>query len=78
MGRMVKEKGLKEGALQATTWEFMLGIMGAMSFDRQFSLSACQEVDFEKKMKTVKGYTTAFERMRMAKIIAPTQKVHLA
>ena len=67
-----KEEGLKEGALQATSWDFMSGIMGAMTFDRQYSLSACQEVGFRETIETVKGYTVAFERMRMAKIIPPT------
>lgn len=68
----VKENGLKEGALQATSWEFMSAIMGAITFDRQYDLSACRKVGFQEKTETVKGYTRAFEKMRAARII-PSQ-----
>ena len=70
-GAWVREHGLKEGALQATDWNFMSFIMGGITFDRQFDLSACREVGFRESIETVKGYATAFERMRMAKIIPP-------
>lgn len=68
-GNWVKENGLKPGALEATSWDFMSAIMGAITFDRQYDLSACREVGFEEKIETVKGYTTAFERMTEARII---------
>ena len=68
-GSWVKENRLKEGALEATSWEFMSAIMGAITFDRQYDLSACREVGFQEKTETVKGYTRAFERMRVARII---------
>ncbi|KAF6241297.1 hypothetical protein HO173_000007 [Letharia columbiana] len=68
-GKWVKENGLKVGALEATSWDFMSAIMGAITFDRQYDLSACRAVGFQEKMETVEGYTRAFERMRVAKII---------
>lgn len=68
-GSWVKENRLNEGALEATSWEFMSAIMGAITFDRQYDLSACREVGFQEKTETVKGYTRAFERMRVARII---------
>lgn len=67
--KWVKENGLKEGALEATSWEFMSAIMGGITFDRQYDLSACREVGFQEKMETVQGYSRAFERMRSARII---------
>lgn len=68
-GRWVEENGLKNGALEATSWDFMAAIMGAITFDRQYDLNACREVGFQEKTETVKGYNRAFERMRMANII---------
>ena len=64
----VKEHGLKEGALEATSWDFMAVIMG-ITFDRHYDLSACRQVGFDETVSTVKGYTLAFERMKQARII---------
>ena len=64
----VKEHGLKEGALEATSWDFMSLLMG-IPFDRHYDLSACRQVGFNETVSTVKGYTLAFERMKHAKII---------
>ena len=64
----VKEHGLKEGALEATSWHLMFAYMG-IQFDRHFDLSACRQVGFNETVLTVKGYTLAFERMEHAKII---------
>ena len=64
----IKEHGLKGGALEATSWDFMSGIMG-FTFDRHYDLSACREVGFNETVPTVKGYTLAFERMKHANII---------
>lgn len=68
-GAWVEENGLKPGALEATSWDFMSAIMGAITFDRQYDLSACRKVGFEETMDTVKGYTKAFDRMEDANII---------
>ncbi|KAI9799136.1 MAG: hypothetical protein M1833_004176 [Piccolia ochrophora] len=65
----VKKHGLKEGAIEGTSWEFMGGMMGAMTFDRQYDLSAAREIGFREQVDTVAGYHLAFARMREAKII---------
>lgn len=68
-GSWVKDNELKEGALEATSWDFMSAIMGSITFDRQYDLSACRDVGFQEKTETAKGYHRAFERMRAARII---------
>lgn len=57
----VKENGLKEGAVENTTWEFMEGVMSS-DFDRQYDLSRMREVGFDEKINTVTGYHIAFDR----------------
>ena len=68
-GQWVRENRLKEGALEATNWGFMSGIMGSIDFDRQYDLSACREVGFREMVPTTMGYALTFDRMRSAKII---------
>lgn len=65
----VKDNGLKEGALEGTSWEFMAAIMEGITFDRQYDLSACREVGFNESVPTVMGYALAFDRMSKARII---------
>ncbi|KAL6719724.1 hypothetical protein ACLMJK_001645 [Lecanora helva] len=65
----VSEHGLKEGALEGTSWDFMSGIMGSVTFNRQYDLSASREVGFTETVSTVMGYALTFDRMRAAKII---------
>ena len=65
----VKDQGLKEGALEGTTWDFMDMIIAGASFDRQFDLSECRSVGFKEEVPTTMGYALAFDRMREAKII---------
>jgi len=64
------EKGLRKGMLEATSWEFLGALTGGITFDRQYDLGASREVGFHETVETVKGYTKAFDRMRVAKIIA--------
>ena len=64
----VKEHGLKEGTLEATSWGFMSRLLG-VTFDRHYDLSACRQVGFDETVPTVRGYTLAFERMTHANII---------
>ena len=68
-GEWVREHGLKEGAFEATSWDFMSGIMGSIDFNRHYDLSACREVGFKETLPTMLGYALAFDRMRAAKII---------
>lgn len=51
------------------SWPFLYFVMTVFDFDRQYDLSAAREVGFAETIDTVKGYTTAFERMREASII---------
>ncbi|MDI1492514.1 MAG: hypothetical protein OHK93_003728 [Ramalina farinacea] len=67
--KWIKNKGLKEGALEGTTWDFMGMLMGGMNFDRQYDLGECRKVGFKEEIPTAMGYALAFDRMREAKII---------
>lgn len=73
-GRWVKENRLKDGALEATSWDFMSAVMRAIRFDRQYDLNACREVGFQEKTETAKGYIRAFERMRVVEIYHRDEK----
>lgn len=66
---LAKQHGLKQGIMEKHSWGFMDGTMGMFSFDRHFDMSAAREAGFTEEIDTVKGYTTAFDRMREAKII---------
>ncbi|MCJ1408086.1 hypothetical protein MMC19_002159 [Ptychographa xylographoides] len=66
--RWAQENGLKEGAFERSSWEFMDAIVG-IPFGRQYDLSAARKIGFEQQTTTVGGYHKAFDRMRQAKII---------
>ena len=68
-GEWVRKNGLKEGALEGTSWEFVSALTESATFDRQYDLSRIREVGFQEKVDTVMGYHLAFDRMRRAKII---------
>lgn len=65
----VQQNGLKEEILEGMSLEFMSAIMGSITFDRQYDISAMRKVGYKEEVDTVIGYHTAFERMREAKII---------
>ena len=67
--RLVEERGLKAGRLEAYGWAFLYFIMDKFDFDREYDLSKARSVGFKESIDTVKGYTTAFDRMRAAKVI---------
>ena len=67
--QLASKNNLKEGIFEKFSWPFLYFVMTVFDFDRQYDLSAARKVGFEEKIDTVKGYTTAFERMREAKII---------
>ena len=66
---MVEKHGLKEGIMENFSWLFLYFVMTVADFDRQYDLSSARAVGFAETIDTVKGYTTAFSRMREAKII---------
>lgn len=55
--------------MESFSWPFLYFVMTVFDFDRQYDLGAARKVGFEETIDTVKGYTTAFERMRGAGII---------
>lgn len=67
---MVAEHGLKTGRLEAYGWAFLSFIMDRFDFDRQYDLAKMRAAGFDETADTVKGYTTAFDRMRAAKVIS--------
>lgn len=67
--QMVEKHGLKKGILESFSWPFLFFVMTVFDFDRQYDLSASKEVGFKETIDTVKGYETAFQRMRETKII---------
>jgi hypothetical protein len=66
---LVAEHALKTGRLEAYGWAFLSFIMDRFDFDRQDDLSKARAAGFDETVDTVKGYTTAFGRMRAAKVI---------
>jgi hypothetical protein len=60
----VQQNGLKEGALEGTGWLFMTVILEMIPIDRQYDLSAIRAAGFEETIDSVKGYHTAFDRMK--------------
>lgn len=64
----VREYGLKEGALEATSWEFMQVIL-SIPFRRDYDLSAARQVGFTDQRETYLGYVRCFDEMRNARII---------
>ena len=64
----VKDNGLKEGALEGTSWEFFAALF-SIPFDREYDLTASRSVGFKDSVNTAAGYHIAFERMRQANII---------
>ena len=67
--QIVKKHGLKEGIFESFSWPFLYFVMTVFDFDRQYDLGSARSVGFNEKIDTVKGYTTAFQRMREARII---------
>jgi len=65
----VEENDLQDGFIEKASWEMMGLVFGYLIFDKEYDLSALRELGFKESTSTVGGYITAFERMRMAKII---------
>lgn len=66
---MAEKQGLKNDIMENFSWPFLYFVMTVFDFDRQYDLGAAESVGFKENIDTVKGYTTAFDRMREAKII---------
>jgi hypothetical protein len=67
----VRQNGLREGILEANDWDFIAFLM-AVERDREFDIEKAKSMGFvgeTEKSGVVKGYETAFERMRKAKMI---------
>lgn len=68
-GAWVEKNGLKEGFVENSSWDVLGAIFAWVVFDKQYDLSVSREVGFEESAPTIKGYLTAFDRMKEAKII---------
>jgi nucleoside-diphosphate-sugar epimerase len=64
----VQKNGLREGALEGTTWKFMTDVIG-IPFRRDYDLSASRSVGFTEERPHAEGYRLCFEEMRRARII---------
>lgn len=64
----VAEHGLKEGALEGTSWAFMQAVIG-IPFRRDYDASAIRRIGFTEERPHAEGYKIVFDDMRRAKII---------
>lgn len=64
----VSKYGLKEGALEGTSWKFMQDVIG-IPFRRDYDASAAREIGFTEQRPHAEGYKMVFDDMRRAKII---------
>ncbi|KAF2228310.1 hypothetical protein BDZ85DRAFT_255757 [Elsinoe ampelina] len=67
--KLEREHSLKPGIFEKYSWGFIKGVCVLFDFDRHYDLSETRNVGFNETIDTVKGYTTAFDRMRDAKIL---------
>ncbi|EMD00187.1 hypothetical protein BAUCODRAFT_367934 [Baudoinia panamericana UAMH 10762] len=66
--KWVQKYGLKEGALEGTTWKFMQDVIG-IPFRRDYDASASRSIGFTEERPHAEGYLMVFEEMRRARII---------
>jgi len=64
----VARNGLKEGALEGTSWEFMQAVIG-IPFRRDYDATAIREIGFTERRPHAEGYKIVFDDMRRARII---------
>ena len=64
----VVRRGLKEGALEGTGFEFVDDVMG-IPIRRDYDSSSRKEVGFTEERDPFEGYRMAFDEMRAARII---------
>lgn len=67
--QLVEKHGLQGGRMDAYQWGFLTFVMADFDFNRQYDISAARSIGFTEEVDTVTGYTTAFDRMRNAKVI---------
>ena len=61
--------GLRKGLFEKYDWNFIDGIAVAFDFDRPYDLSKARAAGFTEQHDTIKSWTTAFDRLREAKVI---------
>lgn len=64
----VAKRGLKEGALEGTSWAFMQAVMG-IPFRRDYDPTASRSIGFTEERPHAEGYRMVFDDMRNARII---------
>ncbi|PVH71346.1 hypothetical protein DL98DRAFT_615550 [Cadophora sp. DSE1049] len=67
-GAMVEKHGLDPAGMKFQNWAHVHFMLVQFDFDRQYDLSRAREVGFMEKVDTAKGYFTAWDRMKAAKI----------
>ena len=60
--------GLKQGALEGTSWKFMQDVIG-IPFRRDYDPAASRQLGFTEERPHAEGYRRVFDEMRIAKII---------
>ncbi|TKA77660.1 hypothetical protein B0A55_04614 [Friedmanniomyces simplex] len=66
--KWISTNGLKDGALEGTSWEFMQAVIG-IPFRRDYDASASRAIGFEEVRAHAEGYRLAFDEMRRAGFI---------
>lgn len=61
--------GLRKGLFERYDWSFIDGIAVGFDFDREYDLSRLRLAGFTEEIDTIKAWTTAFDRLKDAKII---------
>ncbi|KAH7317445.1 hypothetical protein BKA65DRAFT_515929 [Rhexocercosporidium sp. MPI-PUGE-AT-0058] len=65
---MVEKHGLDPDGMKFQNWGHVHFMLVQFDFDRQYDLSRAREVGFTERTDTAKGYFTAWDRMKAAKI----------
>ncbi|VUC26776.1 unnamed protein product [Clonostachys rosea] len=68
---IAKRHGLSERMAENMNWAFIQFVLVDFDFDREYDLTYSRKLGFTEKVDTVQSYTTAWERMRQAKILPP-------
>lgn len=69
--KLAEEYGLRQKTVEEQNWPFVHFMLVQFDFDREYDLTRSREVGFKEAIDTAEGYTKAWEKMRMAKVLPP-------